>query len=137
MLTTISIIYYNIGMKIYTGRHGSKLINPDKHIPIMISRGAPRFKTHYKLQGKIDILMPTKEELDCAGKSIEDICDLFCDRWDILGIEAIHAALIAHEQPGKDIVCLCFEDIEQELCHRRIFAEWYADVTGEVIEELS
>ena len=39
---------------------------------------------------------------------------------------------------GKELVLLCFEDIRipSDWCHRTVFAQWWAEKTGEIIEEL-
>ena len=47
--------------------------------------------------------------------------------------------LAACEQPGKDTVLLCYEDVrkgESDWCHRTMFAKWWFERTGEVIAEL-
>lgn len=40
---------------------------------------------------------------------------------------------------GRDAVLLCFESLKTpgQFCHRRIFAEWWESITGEVIPELT
>ncbi|MDR2170525.1 MAG: hypothetical protein LBP59_10320 [Planctomycetaceae bacterium] len=39
----------------------------------------------------------------------------------------------------KPVVLLCYEDVSKvgQWCHRRMFAEWWENKTGEIIEELS
>lgn len=39
---------------------------------------------------------------------------------------------------GKDLVLLCYEDVRipEDWCHRTVFAEWWVENTGEIIEEL-
>lgn len=39
---------------------------------------------------------------------------------------------------GKDLVLLCYEDVRipEDWCHRTVFAQWYCEMTGEIIEEL-
>ena len=39
---------------------------------------------------------------------------------------------------GKELVLLCYEDVRVPggWCHRTVFAEWWAEQTGELIEEL-
>ena len=39
---------------------------------------------------------------------------------------------------GKELVLLCYEDVRVpgDWCHRTVFAEWWAEQTGELIEEL-
>ena len=43
------------------------------------------------------------------------------------------------EQSGDHrLVLLCFEDLSKpgEWCHRRIFADWWKDITGDHVREL-
>ena len=42
------------------------------------------------------------------------------------------------EVEGKDLVLLCYEDVRnlEDWCHRTMFAQWYCEHTGEIIEEL-
>ena len=44
----------------------------------------------------------------------------------------------AADQEGKDLVLLCYEDVRnpEDWCHRTMFAQWYCEHTGEIIEEL-
>jgi hypothetical protein len=39
---------------------------------------------------------------------------------------------------GKELVLLCYEDVRipGDWCHRTVFAEWWAENMGELIEEL-
>ena len=49
------------------------------------------------------------------------------------------SSIFACEQPDKDIVLLCYEDVrkgESDWCHRTMFAKWWFEKTGEVIPEL-
>ena len=42
------------------------------------------------------------------------------------------------QSEGKDLVLLCYEDVRlpEDWCHRTVFAEWWAENTGEAIKEL-
>jgi hypothetical protein len=42
---------------------------------------------------------------------------------------------IAHRHPGQRLVLLCFES-DPAGCHRRMFAEWWQERTGQHVEEL-
>ena len=46
--------------------------------------------------------------------------------------------LIEKAPHGKELVLLCYEDVRVpgDWCHRTVFAEWWAEQTGELIEEL-
>jgi hypothetical protein len=61
-------------------------------------------------------------------------------RLDRVGVESIQRQLMQFEKLGKDVVLLCYEDVrkgENDWCHRVMFAEWYLQQTGEIIEELT
>jgi len=59
---------------------------------------------------------------------------------DSLGVGVIPAEFerISNEHGDKDLVLLCYENLTKpgEWCHRQVFAEWWLQETGEVIEEL-
>lgn len=45
---------------------------------------------------------------------------------------------ISQQFQGRPLVLLCFDDLTKAgaWCHRRLFAEWWLEQTGEVVEEL-
>jgi len=60
-------------------------------------------------------------------------------RLDGIGTQRIASQLKLFEDIGKDVVLLCYEDIRKgadNWCHRIVFAEWWKEKTGELIEEL-
>jgi hypothetical protein len=53
--------------------------------------------------------------------------------------DAIEAQLlgVAEKYPGQTIVCLCFEDVRKDLCHREFAAQWLHERWGIDVRELS
>lgn len=43
---------------------------------------------------------------------------------------------VAEKYPGQTIVCLCFEDVRKEWCHRTIAAKWLEERYGFSVPEL-
>lgn len=120
---------------IYTSRFQNKAISNIEHIPIRIARYHPRFPLPYKIEGKIEILMPTIEEFKIAKMDFIRFKKIFSKRISE-NISAIKGTLTSLQKDGRDIVLLCYEDVNAgEQCHRRIFAEIYEKHTGiEIVE---
>ena len=57
---------------------------------------------------------------------------------DRVGTARIAQILQHYEDMGKPVVLCCYEDVRKpgEWCHRLVFAEWWLQRTGEMIEEL-
>ena len=57
------------------------------------------------------------------------------ERLDAYGIDAIRERLEEVMGSADAAILLCHE--KDEFCHRRVFADWYQEQTGEVIEEVA
>ncbi len=105
--------------------------------PIRVTLGAPRFKLPYKLAGNIPQLAPTRATFTSPSHLFEG---LYRAQLNELGVGAIRLLLDeAEAEAGRGLVLLCFEDVEklgEHSCHRRQFAAWWREQTGEVIAEL-
>ena len=57
---------------------------------------------------------------------------------DRVGTARIAQILQHYEDMGNPVVLCCYEDVRKpgEWCHRLVFAEWWLQRTGEMIEEL-
>ena len=106
--------------------------------PVRITLGKPRMRLDYALAGEIRKLAPSGRLF-----RIEDPVEFraaYRERLDRLGVDAVRAQLraIVAAHGGRGAVLLCFEDVRVpgEWCHRRIFAEWWAERTGQVVAEL-
>jgi hypothetical protein len=54
-------------------------------------------------------------------------------------VDRIAAVLkvISDEEGGEALALLCFEDVHAgQVCHRRMFAQWWEERTGQRVEEL-
>jgi len=45
-------------------------------------------------------------------------------------------ALVAKTRGAKEAILLCHEKVSEKFCHRQVFAAWFEEHTGEVIEEV-
>lgn len=123
---------------IYTSRFSNPELKTGKYTAIRISVGSPRWNIGYQIAGSISELMPKgiygKYDNDKAAYEAA-----YRGRLDYFGVQHIRQLLAACEQPDKDIVLLCYEDVrkgESDWCHRTMFAKWWFEKTGEVIPEL-
>ncbi|WP_432034030.1 hypothetical protein, partial [Streptomyces antibioticus] len=102
-----------------------------------ITRGAPRFKLSYKLTQSVRELAPRAEYFSQPRPAFTTAyrADL-----DALGAARVAALLeaVAAEAGDHRLVLLCFEDLADPTlwCHRRIFAAWWKDITGDEVREL-
>ena len=121
---------------IYTSRFANPVLKYGEYTAVRISVGAPRWKLGYKITGAIPDLMPKSLR---HIKDIETFRPLYYARLNLFGAEKIRKQLFYFESFGKPIVLLCFEDLRQSnsvWCHRKLFADWWKDKTGEIITEL-
>lgn len=126
-------------MQIYTSRYGNQeAIKASGYTAVGITLGRPRFKLNYNLVANLSTPFapagwyfnePDEEKfkhhylrgLNEAGKEHLDAV--------LVGLYWLHGE--------KPLVLLCFEDLAKEpFCHRRLFAEWWAQNGGEEIQEL-
>jgi len=124
-------------MKIYTSRYSNqKGIIESGLVPVRITLGKPKFELSYDYD-ELRMLAPY------GLFGIDDKNEFTRKYREYLnqhGIKKIRKALheISQKHGGKGLVLLCYEDVHKsgEWCHRRLFADWWKDKTGEDIEEL-
>ena len=111
-------------------------IDPEKHTPVRISAGNPRYPLPYVVKDKAAILAPPYRILKLNDQ--EEYRRIYFEQLDGHGVRKIYSVLKSLAEPGKEIVLLCFEDIRKpgQWCHRRMFAEWWEAKTGRKVEEL-
>ncbi|WP_053641418.1 MULTISPECIES: hypothetical protein [unclassified Streptomyces] len=106
-------------------------------VPVRITRGHPRYKLSYLLQHQVPVLAPaaayfTEPEPVFTAAYRADL--------DKLGAPRIAELLNAVATAAGDhrLVLLCFEDLSKPglWCHRRVFADWWQERTGDVVREL-
>lgn len=122
---------------IYTSRFSNPELKTGKYTAVRISVGSPRWQVGYPISGAIEELMPKgifgKYETKAAFE-VE-----YRKRLEFFGAEHINKLLTAYAIQGKDVVLLCYEDVrkgDDDWCHRTIFASWWFEKTGEIIQEL-
>lgn len=118
-------------MTIYTSYFANKKM-PEDMIKVRISLGNPRWKTPYQISGTIKLLMPHRESLQL---DIQSAVSDYKKKLSQTDIETVKKEILAF---GENVILLCFENVTKDdsWCHRRIFAEWYEQKTGEVVQEL-
>ena len=126
-------------MAIWTSRYSNKELSDDKHYPVGISIGKPRFPTGYDIREQCYSLAPKGYMLKM---DIEPFREAYYGKLEGIGTDRIISMVTKLDEKarseGKELVLLCFEDVrvESDWCHRTIFAEWWAENVGEVIKEL-
>ena len=120
-----------------TSYYQSKKIDPAKHQVIQISRSASRFGA--RPEWEIDVLAP---DYSLQGLSENSFAKAYCAALDKIGVSTIRTELAQvqadPQRAGRDTVLCCFESLKSrdQFCHRRMFAQWWFDHTGETIPEL-
>lgn len=123
---------------IYTSRFSNPELKTGNYTAVRISLGSPRWDVGYVISGAINELMPK----GLLGKYDDDKAAFEREYRKILnryGAGVIAQKLKQFEALGKDVVLLCYEDVrkgENDWCHRTMFATWWQEQTGEVVEEL-
>jgi len=123
---------------IYTSRYSNPTLQNGFYTTIRVSIGTPKWQLGYKLCGELTEIMP----FGLLGKYDHDpggFKKAYYARLNSIGAQSIATQLRRFESLGKDVVLLCYEDIRKgadNWCHRVVFAEWWKEKTGELIEEL-
>ena len=126
-------------MAIWTSRYSNKELPNGNYYPVGISIGQPKFRLGYELREQCYSLAPKGYMLNM---DIENFKKAYYGKLEGIGTERIISMVNKLEErarsEGKELVLLCFEDVrvESEWCHRTVFAQWGAEKTGEIIEEL-
>ncbi len=119
---------------IYTARYQNRNVADDKFVKVAITVGLPKFQLGYELAGRIKELAPWSLMNE---HNHEVFVVKYTECLDRIGVRRIRERLLEFEQEGKDTVLLCYENIEENKhCHRRAFADWWREKTGELIDEL-
>lgn len=115
------------GRKVWVSRYANKELNEEKYKKIGISLGRPRFKIGYKLEGQLYSLAPGRDYFRASE-------DVFTEKYraglDSLGIEKVMSILEQVAEEDRDLVLLCFEDVDKDMCHRTLLADWIGEQKG-------
>jgi hypothetical protein len=105
-------------------------------IPIGITVGAARY-LRYELAANLGPLAPFGGLMKLEG----DEFDLrFVQRLETFGAPAIKTMIsgVVDAYHARGAILLCFEKVDEgEACHRRTFATWWEEKTGQEVPELS
>ena len=105
-------------------------------VSVGISRGVPRWPLPYRYK-LLRLLAPTREAF--ALQDLEEFEQSYLAGLEEIGAEKIAWALrkISDEHGSRPLALLCYENIHAgETCHRRIFADWWKQQTGQEVSEL-
>lgn len=106
-------------------------------VPVRISVGAPRFPLGYRLEEHIPELCPAWSWLKLKP---DDYDRRFFGKLEKVGVERLRGIFtsMSERHMGRRLVLLCYEEVlgKGQTCHRRGFAEWWYEQTGEEIREI-
>jgi hypothetical protein len=111
-----------------TGRYST--FRPEMGVAVATTVSLPKWPLPYELRHHIRRLAPWGlMKLD--GDQFTAAYRARLDRLDVAAlIERFDA--ISSEEGGRPLVLLCYEDVlAGQLCHRRVFAEWWFERTGQ------
>jgi hypothetical protein len=132
-------------MKLYTShwRNQDLAHLNDLLIPVGISRGVPRGelakRLPYRYKRLTNLAPPSElfERWKAGTVSPEEYTRIYRSYLDSLGPEEVIGQLERKSagNEGKPLVLLCW-CAPGELCHRRVWADWYLEKTGQEVPEL-
>lgn len=126
-------------MAIWVSRYSNKELLKDKYYPVGISIGRPKFPLGYQLREQCYSLAPKGYMLNM---DIDRFRPAYYEKLENIGTDKIIDMVTRLDKKaqgeGKELVLLCFEDVRVpgDWCHRTVFAEWWAEQMGELIDEL-
>lgn len=126
-------------MAIWTSRYSNKELQNGNYYCVGISLGTPKFPLGYQIREQCYSLAPKGYMLKME---LEAFKEAYYQKLEGIGTDRIIDMVMRFEQKasaeGKDLVFLCYEDVRipEDWCHRTVFAQWYAEHTGEIIQEL-
>jgi hypothetical protein len=124
---------------IWTSRYANRNLAHLPVSPIVASIGYPRFRLAYRPTGRAMLLMPTREMLSLDP---DRFAEMYLQRLEQAGVDRIRAELREQSDPRLGPPCvLCFEWLftgppDRHFCHRRLFAAYWQDKTGEPVLEV-
>jgi hypothetical protein len=120
--------------KLYTSYWSCPILRHTDAVKVSISRGVPRWPLPFRYR-VARLLAPSR-----ATFALEDDVDFeesYVAGLEEIGVEKIGDLLrrLSDEGGGQALVLLCHERDPAE-CHRSMFARWWQQQTGQVVEEL-
>ena len=126
-------------MDLATSRYqAADLIQASGRAAVGMTLGYPRWKLRYPVVANLRQLAPTREMIHVGDASIFE--EMYHSRLDDLGVGRVRELLTmcVERANNERLLLLCYEDITKPglRCHRRLFASWWLENTGEVVPEL-
>jgi uncharacterized protein YeaO (DUF488 family) len=131
-------------MELYTSHWRNQGLAPLDVVPVGISRGVPRGKLARELPyryKRLPALFPSNELLRrwlASTIDPEEYTRVYRGYLDSLGAEEVTGQLEKKraENGEKPLVFLCW-CAPGDFCHRRVWADWYLEKTGQEVLELA
>jgi hypothetical protein len=124
-------------MRLATSRYANPAVAACGLLPVGFTNGDPMLKLDYRPAINLKPLAPPHWSLKLPPEAFERV---YRKHLSTLTVERIRALVDATAAitDASGIVLLCYEDVRQpeRYCHRRIFAAWWQEATGDVIDEL-
>ena len=124
-------------MQIYTSRwNAGNLIIGSGCNAVSISLGVPKFPLAFPTMASIPELMPHGSWLQIPEPEYRV---KYLAKLEKVGVPWLMVRLqeVSEKNPEGKIALLCWENLAKgDWCHRRMFAEWWEEKTGMVVEEL-
>lgn len=123
-------------IELFTSRWANRGLSRLPVVPVGISRSTPRFPVAYKYR-MARLLAPSRETF--ALRSDEAFERSYLAGLEEIAVEKITDLLtkISDEEGGRALALLCYEDVHAgQVCHRRMFAQWFEGKTGIMVPEL-
>lgn len=118
-------------MKLYTSYFAKqKKMELDDAAYVSIAVGNPRYSVPYEIINA-KILKPYGISFKSTFEEFEK---KYIERLEKYGVESIRKELQSVCEGHKNVILMCHEKNPEE-CHRRMFAKWWKEKTGEEIEE--
>lgn len=110
---------------------------PEMGAPIQSSNGRPRWKLPYDLEFAAVETFPPRKTIRWSQRPFEEA---YREHLDSVGVEKLASrfrALVTATGQER-LVLMCFEELSKpgEHCHRRCFAQWWEEHTGDPVIEL-
>jgi Protein of unknown function, DUF488 len=130
------VVETGAGMTVEIATCSYSIFQPFMGVPVCTSLGRPKFPISYELTESVGALKPW----GLIDKSIPaaEFSARYRARLDKVGTATLsrifHA--ISRKHGRARLVLLCFERPDQP-CHRRTFADWWTEQTGQEVPELA
>jgi hypothetical protein len=110
---------------------------PAMGVPVRITLGKPKFRLSYEYE-EIKLLAPPPKVF--ALQDEEEFEAAYLQHLGAVGVERLRRVFESLSGAGGStrLVLLCFENVfGGESCHRRMFARWWEEQTGQDVPELN